>query len=258
MSENQHVIRFPRESSRDLRQNQSFFFLIEEGEDKRIKFHDYTAIYDRPGLYEQLFYERLRCTSPRVVVSRLAGAVRHAGEMVEPLRVLDLGAGNGIVSDELKTFGVARIVGLDIIESARDAALRDRPAGYDEYFVDDMTDPAPATRDALAEWNLDVLTCVAALGFDDIPAAAFVTAMEAIAPDGWLAFNIETDFLRDEDTGGFAALVKTLLDRDLVELHLLERYRHRLSIDGEWLEYFVLVAKKRGPLPRDVFERFIA
>ncbi len=81
MSENQHVIRFPRESSRDLRQNQSFFFLIEEGEDKRIKFHDYTAIYDRPGLYEQLFMESGRCCgSMRPVSSQAArlssGALR--------------------------------------------------------------------------------------------------------------------------------------------------------------------------------------
>lgn len=182
--------------------------------------------------------------------------MRNAGESVETLRVFDLGAGNGIVSDELKQYGVARLVGLDIVESARDAALRDRPAGYDEYLVADMTAPDPETTQALGQWRLDALTCVAALGFDDIPAAAFVTAMEAIAPEGWLAFNIKTDFLRDEKTGGFAALVKTLLDRDLVELHLLERYRHRLSIDGEWLEYFVLVAKKRGSLPRDVFERF--
>jgi SAM-dependent methyltransferase len=254
----QHVIRFPRESGRDLRQNEAFFYLIENGEDKRIKFHDYSAIYDRAGLYEQLFYERLRCTSPRVVVSRLAGAVRHASESVETLRVLDLGAGNGIVSDELKEFGVARLVGLDIIESARAAALRDRPAGYDEYFIADMTDPDHETCQALHEWRLDALTCVAALGFDDIPAAAFATAMEAIADDGWLAFNIKTDFLQKADEGGFAALVKVLLDHDLVELHLLERYRHRLSIDGEWLEYFVLVAKKRGPLPADVVERFTA
>lgn len=254
----QHVIRFPRESSRDLGQNEAFFYLIENGEDKRIKFHDYSAIYQRPGLYEQLFYERLRCTSPRVVVSRLAEAVRHAGGSVETLRVLDLGAGNGIVSDELKECGVARLVGLDIIESARTAALRDRPAGYDEYLVADMTDPDNETRDALQEWRLDALTCVAALGFDDIPAAAFVTAMEAIADNGWLAFNIKTDFLQEADEGGFAALTKVLLDDDLVELHLLERYRHHLSIDGEWLEYFVLVARKRGPLPDEVRARFAA
>ncbi len=255
-AENQHVIRFPREASHELAQNESFFFLIEDGEDKRIKFHDYDAIYRRPGLYEQLFYERLRCESPRIVASRLAGAVRNTGESVETLRVLDLGAGNGIVSDELKHYGVARLVGLDIIESARDAALRDRPAAYDEYLVADMTDPDPGTASTLGQWQLDTLTCVAALGFDDIPAAAFVTASEAIAANGWLAFNLKTDFLKPGDPGGFAALVKTMLDRDLIDLHLMERYRHRLSIDGEWLEYFVVVARKRGPMPRDVLARF--
>jgi len=255
-AENQHVIRFPRQSSRELGQNEAFFYLVEDGEDKRIKFHDYAAIYDRPGLYEQLFYDRLRCTSPQVVVSRLVEAVRHAGEMVEPLRVLDLGAGNGIVADEMNRHGVARLVGLDIIQRAREAALRDRPSGYDEYLVADMTAPDAATSKALDQWRLDALTCVAALGFDDIPAAAFIAAMDKIAADGWLAFNIKTDFLQGADKGGFAALVKTMLDRDLVELHLLERYRHRLSIDGEWLEYFVLVARKRGALSADIRERF--
>ena len=123
----QYALRFPREDSSALGQNEAFFYLIEDGETKRIKFHDYDAIYDRPGLYEQLFYERLRCTSPEVVASRLAAAIDHAGQSIEVQRVLDLGAGNGIVADELKRRGVARLVGLDIIPEARDAAARARP-----------------------------------------------------------------------------------------------------------------------------------
>ena len=252
----QYALRFPREDSSALGQNEAFFYLIEDGETKRIKFHDYDAIYDRPGLYEQLFYERLRCTSPEVVASRLAAAIDHAGQSIEVQRVLDLGAGNGIVADELKRRGVARRVGLDIMPEARAAAARDRPGAYDEYFVADMTALTSADREALAAWNFTALTCVAALGFDDIPAAAFVAAMDLVADDGWLAFNIKTDFLHSGNGSAFAALVKALLDDELVELHLIERYRHRLSIDGEWLDYFVLVARTNGPLPEAVRSSF--
>ena len=70
-------------------------------------FHDYDAIYDRPGLYEQLFYERLRCSSPEVVTTRLARALKHEGETLETHRVLDLGAGNGIVADSDPTTELA-------------------------------------------------------------------------------------------------------------------------------------------------------
>lgn len=252
----EHIIRFPKEDSHSLGQNETFFFLNEGGHDQRINFHDYDAIYKRPGLYEQLFYERLRCNSPHVVTNRLARAIEHCGESIETQRVLDLGAGNGIVADELKALGVARLIGLDIIPEARTAALRDRPGAYDEYFVADMTALASTRRADLEAWRLTTLTCVAALGFDDIPPAAFLTALDLIAENGWVAFNIKTDFLQEDGASPFAALVKALLDRDLVDLHLLERYRHRLSIDGEWLEYFVLVARKHGHMPADIREKF--
>ena len=253
---NMHMIRFPKEESVDLGQNEAFFFLTENGEERRIKFHDYDAIYARPGLYEQLFYDRLRCASPGVVADRLTTAIQNAGQSIETQRVLDLGAGNGIVADELSDRGVSRLVGLDIIPEARSAAQRDRPGGYDEYFIADMTDLDADTRDNLADWRFSALTCVAALGFDDIPAAAFLEAVDMVADDGWLAFNIKTGFLGTSETSGFATLVKAMIHNELVDLHLMERYRHRLSIDGEWLEYFVLVARKHGALPDELKTKF--
>jgi SAM-dependent methyltransferase len=251
-----HAIHFPKQPSHDLGQNEAFFFLTEDGETRRIKFHDYDAIYNRPGLYEQLFYERLRCQSPEVVVSRLTGAMEHAGESIQTQRILDLGAGNGIGAQELDRIGASRVVGLDIIPEARTAALRDRPGAYDEYLVADMTALSEEQRSSLAEWQLSAVTCVAALGFDDIPAPAFVTAMEVISEDGWIAFNIKTDFLKGGSGGDFADFVKLLLAEDLIELHHIERYRHRLSIDGDWLEYYVIVGRKRGALPKKVRETF--
>lgn len=176
----------------------------------------------------------------------------NAESRVEALRVLDLGAGNGIVGEELKRLNASRIVGLDLIPEAREAALRDRPGVYDDYLVADMTALTTAQHATLTEWRLNAVTCVAALGFDDIPAPAFVNAMEAITDDGWLAFTIKADFLENSDQSGFGALIRRLLYDNVIELHHIERYRHRLSIDGDWLFYFAMIARKRGPLPQSV------
>ena len=64
-------IQFPPSDSEQLGQDEVFFTLIEDGKEKRLRFHDYDEIYKRPGLYEQLFYERLRCNSPTKVALSL-------------------------------------------------------------------------------------------------------------------------------------------------------------------------------------------
>ena len=88
-------IRFPRSSSTKLDQDEVFFSLIENGEARRLRFHDYAEIYNRPGLYEQIFYDRLRCKSPAVVTELLHKAQQSSDKNFSELRVLDLGAGYG-------------------------------------------------------------------------------------------------------------------------------------------------------------------
>ena len=136
-------VRFPPSAAaHDLDQDEVVFHIIEKGGQKvHIRFHDYDQIYLRPGLYEQLFYDRLKCTSPTKVGELLERALETVREPITALRVLDLGAGNGMMGEVLKErHGVARLVGADIIPEARDAAFRDRPDVYDEYFVADFCD----------------------------------------------------------------------------------------------------------------------
>ena len=132
-------IQFPKSDSAKLGQDEVFFTLIEDGEAKRFRFHDYDEIYKRPGLYEQLFYERLHCNSPAKLADLLQRALDTAREAVNELRVFDLGAGNGMMGEVLKREGVARLVGADIIPEARDAAYRDRSTVYDDYYIADFT-----------------------------------------------------------------------------------------------------------------------
>jgi SAM-dependent methyltransferase len=242
---------FPRETGEDLAQDEAYFTLIGDDGPVRIRFHDYHEIYRRPGLYEQLFYDRLKCSSPHKVVEILRSAVAQSDGYFSELRVLDLGAGNGMVGEELKHEGVSRLVGVDIIPDAEEAAYRDRPGLYDDYHTADVTDLDPARRRDIQSWNLDTLVCVAALGFGDIPARAFVEGVNLIAPQGWVAFNIKETFFSRRDETGFSRALRELIFSQYLDVYHLERYRHRLSIDGEPLFYFAISGRKNADVPDD-------
>ncbi|MCV7233534.1 class I SAM-dependent DNA methyltransferase [Mycobacterium branderi] len=247
-------IQFPPANSERLAQDEVLFKLIEDGKPRRLRFHDYAEIYKRPGLYEELFYGRLRCNSPGKVMELLERALHTAREPLTELRVLDLGAGNGMMGDELKQEGIARLVGVDIVPEARDAAYRDRPTVYDAYYVADLGDLDPGLRDELSEWNFDCLTCVAALGFGDIPPRAFFNALRLIQSRGWLAFNIKQSFLDADEQTGFSRLVRALIFSKYLDIYHLELYRHRLSMEGTQLFYYALVGRLTAPLPDDFLE----
>jgi len=62
------------------------------------------------------------------VVDILYKTVEGSSPIFSELRILDVGAGNGMVGEKLLEYGVARLVGLDISEAAYKALERDRPA----------------------------------------------------------------------------------------------------------------------------------
>lgn len=243
-----HRIRLPEvdfshESERDV------YFVLDEAEtSRRIRFHDYDSIYAVPGLYEQIFYERLKCDSPHFLAKRLDEVLAAAGDDLNRQRVLDFGAGNGMMGEELARHGVSRLVGADISQAAEDALHRDRPGLYDAYYTADITADDPALHDALQRWRFTCLTTIAALGYDDIPAAAFREAFNLVCDGGWIAFNIKETFLGESDASGFSVFVKRLISGEFMQLHHLERYRHRISVEGNPLYYCAVIGRKRAPL----------
>ena len=249
-------IQFPSSDSEKLAQDEISFSLIEDGEEKHLRFHDYNEIYKRPGLYEQLFYERLRCNSPAKVADLLQRALSTVREPVTELRVIDLGAGNGMMGEALKREGVARLVGADIIPEAREAAYRDRSTVYDDYYVNDFANLDADVLEELREWRFDCLTCVAALGFGDIPPRAFFNALKLVRTDGWLAFNIKETFLDPTEHAGFSRLVRELIFSKYLDIYHLERYRHRLSMEGTQLFYYALVGRMTSSIPEDFLEQY--
>lgn len=255
MTTTRYRVQFPPIESQELGQDEVFFYLT-EGDDKvKFRFHDYSEIYKRPGLYEQVFYDRLKCNSPAKVSEILQQAVRASDRLFSQMRVLDLGAGNGMMGEELKHVGVARMIGADIIPEAMEATYRDRPGVYDEYYVEDFTNLSDKNKEDLSDWGINCFTTVAALGFGDIPPKAFYQGLSFVQNGGFVAFNIKKTFLDHSDQTGFSRLIRELIFSEYLTLHHLELYRHRLSMDGQPLYYYAVVAEKTADMPHDFIDR---
>lgn len=253
-----YVIQLPDSGqSAGLSQDEAYFDLIDEGGRTRFRFHDYDRIYRKPGLYEHLFHRTLRCASPRKLVSLLEKVLTDLESKMSELKVLDLGAGNGMVGAELLSHGADRIVGIDILKEAKEATERDRPGVYDAYFSEDLNALPASVESELRGFKLNCLVCVAALGFGDIPPVVFLKALSLTSSEAWLAFNLKDSFFGAEDQTGFASLIRRLVSEGYIHVHHLEQYRHRLSVDGKPLHYYAFVCRKVREVPPEFAELWV-
>lgn len=249
-----HRVQFPKNELSDTNQSESYFYLQGTSNNRKLLFHDYDEIYQIPGLYEQIFYDRLKCTSPTKVTAILESSIKQSPDNFTELRVLDLGAGNGMMGEELKKRGISRLIGVDIIPEAYEALIRDRPGVYDAYYVEDFCKLSKEKREEIESWQCDCMVTVAALGFGDIPTEAFVTAFNIIKNEGWIAFNIKDTFLDASDETGFSKLIRELIFSKYLDVYHIERYRHRLSIDGEPLHYFAVAGRKNAAISQEFLQ----
>jgi SAM-dependent methyltransferase len=243
------TVQFPSDREAAASQDTEWCEVDTGGGKRTIRFHDYHEIYDIPGLYEHIFHDHLECQSPEVVIGVLQEQLDLAGEDPADLSVLDVGAGNGLVGEELQRVGVAAIVGVDIIPEAARAAERDRPGVYEDYVVCDLTDLDDEERVRVGAGSPNCMTTVAALGFDDIPPRAFAEGYNVVAEGAWVAFNLKADFLESADESGFRGLIVRMVREGVFELVAERSYIHRLSIAGEPLEYVAVVGRKRAEVP---------
>ncbi len=249
-------IHIPRDIDDETDQDEEWCQVVTDQRTERIRFHDYDAVFEIPGLYEKLFYGTLECCSPSYVVNLLEDVADEWNAELRDFKVLDVGAGNGMVGDELRHRGVRKVVGVDIIGEAKDATLRDRPAVYEDYCVADLTKLPRADEAALRKHRLNCMTTVAALGYADIPPLAFLKALGLVSTPAWLAFNIKEDFLHASDQSGFSRLIRQLIQEDYILPQCYRRYRHRLSIAGGPIYYIAMIAKKCKPVAAELFAEY--
>ncbi len=231
-----------------IEQGREYFILEQDGKKEKIEFHDYDRIYEIPGLYESLFYDTYKCNSPETVCSLLEKHITKENQGMD-IVALDIGAGNGMVGEQLADIGADTIVGIDIIPEAVEALERDRPGVYDEYHVADLTAMAPSVRFSLEKKDFNCMTVVAALGFGDIPPEAFAQGYNLISSQGWVAFNIKEDFVCEQDQSGFCDLIHNLDNKGILDIREQHRYRHRFCQDGTPLYYFAVVGRKMDDIP---------
>jgi len=248
VEESEFEVRLP-DAAAALDQDEEWYEVLIDGEARRIRFHDYAETYVLPGVYEHLYYEALKCDSPRTVCALLGEHLEQEDRRPDDLRVLDVGAGNGMVGEELQEMGVDQIVGVDIIEEAAQATERDRPGIYDDYHVVDLTAMPGDTQDELAAREFNCMTSVAALGFGDIPPDAFAEAYNMIEPGGLVGLSIKEEMVSGKDFSGFSRLIDSGIASGALEVKLEHRYRHRLNTNGDPLYYVAMIAEKEGDLP---------
>ncbi len=233
-------------AEQDLAPNQEAVTVrFADGHTELVRVQDYERVYAVPGLYEALVGDRLRCRSPDRVASMLARAARGLGRAPHSVRVLDLGAGNGVSGEALATRGLSAVGAIDIEPAARAAALRDRRDTYCEYLTADVLALTLAQAEVIRALGANALACVGAIGLDHVPPAALAAALELLADDSLLAYtlaaaNAATDGA--EISAGFRAI----RDEWLIEELARERYRHRLTVAGRpiWWEAVVVRARR--------------
>ena len=242
-------VEFPEDETGDVSQDREWCYVTFNGKKRKIWFHEYHKIYSIPGLYEYIFHNILKCTSPQTVCTLLAQQLAEYTFTLSDLKVLDLGAGNGMMGECLAKLNIDSIVGLDIVKEGAQATERDRPNIYKCYHVADLTNLSQPLRKQLEQENFNCLTSVSALGFSHIQPRVFTEAYNLISSPGWIAFNIKETFLNEKDPTGFSRLIRRMLNDGLMQLRVKHRYCHRLSIRGTPLYYIVIVALKKENIP---------
>lgn len=214
-----------------------------DGRRDHMRLHEYGRMYAVPGLYEEVVQRRLECASPTVLATALVDEMARHGEGPSALRVLDVGAGNGVVGEELRRRGVkGSFVGIDNEPGAAIAAERDRPGLYVDYLFGELAELS--VRSVVAQHNLTGLVGAGALGPGHISASCFDAAWREFPRGAWLAVTMHEDVLMSDgcELGEYIAALRA--GGHNTEVIRLNRFRHRLRMSGEPIHYFVMIARR--------------
>jgi hypothetical protein len=207
-----------------------------------VHLHDYERIYDVPGLYEHIVQRLLRCCSPQIAVSGLADALDRLGLEPAEIVLLDLGAGTGLVGELARGLGVRTVVGVDALEAARAACVRDRPRVYRDYLIGDLAAPSPGLCAELHRQQPTALISAGAFGGTHAPPATLLNALALLPPGAPVVFTIDERWMQADGPGGFRAPISDLITSGRLQLLRRSRFQHRLSTTGDPIHYELFVA----------------
>jgi predicted TPR repeat methyltransferase len=230
-------VRFPQQATGGP-DEEAFEVTFDDGRVERFTMHDYGRVYAVPGLYEEVVQRMLGCATPAKVAELLASAARRIGWDPGGVRVLDLGAGNGVSGEALADAGLRPVAGVDLEPQARPATLRDRPGLYDLVLTADIAALRDEDAAALRALEPTALTLVGALGNDHVGLEALQAAARLLTPDALIAYAYP-DY---EDAGALRAALDELGAVDELER---ERYVHRRTASGGERTWEAVVVRLR-------------
>ncbi len=217
--------------------------IFADGRREHMRLHEYGRVYAVPGLYEEVVQKRLECASPAALSKALVKHVSQCGEDSSALRLLDIGAGNGVVGEELRKLGVnGTFVGMDNESGARDAAERDRGGLYVEYLIGDLAELSISS--VVEKHNLTGMVGAGALGLGHVSARDLNATWQQFRPGAWLAVTLPENIVnadRNELSEYIAALRAGEENTEVIEF---SRFRHRFRMSGEPIYYYLMVARR--------------
>jgi predicted TPR repeat methyltransferase len=211
-------VRFPQQGAGGP-DEEAFEVTFDDGRVERFTMHDYARVYAVPGLYEEVVQRMLACATPDKIAELLARSA--TGE----LRVLDLGAGNGVSGEALAAAGARPVVAIDVEPEARAATLRDRPGLYELVLTADVAALPGDQAAAVRALQPNALTLVGALGNDHVTPEGLSAAASLLTDDALIAYAYP-DYEDD------APLQSALADLGVIAEVARERYVHRRTAAG--------------------------
>jgi hypothetical protein len=213
-----------------------------EVHEELVHLHDYERIYRVPGLYEHIVQGLLQCRSPQMATGGLAHALEVLGLDPGETTLLDIGTGTGIVGELAQELGVGALVGVDALEAARAACLRDRPAVYRDYLIGDLAAPAPELLAGLRGHRPTALISAGAFGGTHVPPEALINSLALLPAGAPVVFTIDERWMQTDGPGGFRAPMSRLLASGRLQMLRRSRFQHRWSTTGDPIHYELIVA----------------
>ena len=212
----------------------------DDGRERETGFHDYAALYAVPGLYEAAYVLHLDGRAPALLTAALCEVLPPEERAAR--RVLDVGAGTGVVGECLHDAGFRELSATDLEPASADAVLRDRAEVYARARAVDLVQPGPDDEAWLAEVAPDLVTVVAAVGFGHLPVEALHRLTALLRPGGLLAVTVARDLESEPALSDHAALLLGPAYRLLRQTE----GAHRRTSSGGVLPATALVLERTG------------
>lgn len=203
--------------------------------------HDYAALYQVPGLYEATYFVRLGGRAPHLLVEVLAAVVPRRER--PDLQVLDVGAGTGMVGEQLAAVGFRWITGTDVEPASEWAVPRDRAGLYQDLRTMDLTRLSDGDLRWLRALAPQVVTVAGAVGFGHLPVDALAALTRMLPGGGLLALTIAHGFEHEPELADHT----TLLLGPAYRLRARRDGLHRQTAEGARLDIAALVLERTGP-----------